>query len=61
MVHAIVTGHPVDPNTSRWLVSIDVKLADRLAAVELIEKRDASTLVALHCHAYRREARHSDA
>ena len=46
MVHAIVTGHPVDLDTSRWLVSIDVKLADRLAAVELIEKRDASTLAA---------------
>jgi site-specific recombinase XerD len=46
MVHAIVTGHPVDLDTARWLVSIDVKLADRLAAVELIEKRDASTLAA---------------
>lgn len=46
LVHAIITGHPVDPETSRWLVSIDAKLADRLAAVGLTEKRDASTLAA---------------
>ncbi|MGZ0174307.1 MAG: tyrosine-type recombinase/integrase [Planctomycetales bacterium] len=46
LVHACITGHPVDPDTARWLVSIDDKLADRLAAVGLTEKRDASTLAA---------------
>lgn len=46
LVHAVVTGHPPDNDTARWLVSIDAKLADRLAAVGLIDKRDASTLAA---------------
>jgi len=46
LVHASITGHLVDPDTSRWLSSIDDKLADRLARVELTEKRDASTLEA---------------
>jgi integrase len=42
--HASITGHPVDSATARWLIQIDKKLADRLAAVGLVEKRDASTL-----------------
>ncbi len=44
--HASITGHPVDPETARWLIQIDKKLADRLTAVGLVEKRDASTLAA---------------
>ena len=35
LVHACITGHPVDSDTARWLVSIDAKLADRLAGVGL--------------------------
>ncbi len=46
LVHATITGHPVDPDTARWLIGIDGTLADRLAAVELIERRDATTLAA---------------
>ncbi|MDA0921048.1 MAG: phage integrase SAM-like domain-containing protein, partial [Planctomycetota bacterium] len=46
LVHATITGHPADPDTARWLVSIDAKLADRLAGVGLVDKRDALTLAA---------------
>ena len=44
LVHAKITGHPPDADTARWLTTIDDKLADRLARVGLIDKRDASTL-----------------
>ena len=46
LVHASLTGHPVDPDTARWLTGIDTTLADRLAGVELVPRRDASTLAA---------------
>ena len=36
--------HGVDPDTARWLTEIDGQLAERLAAVGLIPKREAATL-----------------
>lgn len=44
LVHAKITGHPVDPETSRWLTQVDETLTDRLARSGLIEARDRSTL-----------------
>lgn len=44
LVHASITGHPVDPDTSRWLIQIDAQLTDRLAAVGLTEKRESKSL-----------------
>ena len=44
LVHAGLTGYPVDPETSRWLAQIDQQLADRLAKAGLIPQRMATTL-----------------
>ncbi len=41
---AQATGHVVDADTIRWLSTIEDSLADKLAAVGLIQKRDASAL-----------------
>ena len=46
LVHATMSRHPADPDTSRWLAQIDTQLADRLSRVGLIPKRDATTLLA---------------
>lgn len=43
LVSARITGH-IDPETARWLESIDQQLADRLTAVGLIDERDTATL-----------------
>ena len=44
LVHANITGHPVDPDTSRWLIQVDGQLADRLASTGLIDPRSETTL-----------------
>lgn len=44
LVHANITGHPVDPDTSRWLTQTDGPLMERLAAVGLVEARETKTL-----------------
>jgi len=44
LVHANITGHPVDPDTSRWLIQIDGQFADRLASTGLIDPRSETAL-----------------
>lgn len=44
-------GHAIDPETARWLRTIDQTLSDRLAAVGPIPKREAATLAA-YLHSY---------
>jgi integrase len=44
LVSSSVTGHPVDDATSRWLAELDAKLFDKLAAVELVPKREMAKL-----------------
>ena len=39
-----ITRHPPDPETSRWVAGLDAVLADRLAAVGLIQARLSATL-----------------
>jgi integrase len=41
---AVIASHAVDPDTSRWLAGIDKLLADKLAKVGLIAKREMATL-----------------
>jgi len=44
LVSSSVTGHPVDDATSRWLAELDSKLFDKLAAVDLVPKREMAKL-----------------
>ncbi len=44
LIAAIVTGYPVEDETSRWLASLDETLSERLAGVGLIPKRDSTRL-----------------
>jgi integrase len=44
LLNAKITNTPVDRDTASWLTGIGADLADKLAAVGLIEARDNSTL-----------------
>ena len=44
LVAASISNGPVDGDTTRWLTTIDDVLANRLAAVGLIPKRDSASL-----------------
>ena len=44
LLNAKITNTPVDRDTASWLTGIGADLADKLAAVGLIEERDNSTL-----------------
>jgi integrase len=44
LLNAKITNTPVDRDTAAWLTGIGADLADKLAAVGLIEERDSSTL-----------------
>jgi integrase len=44
LLNAKITNTPVDRDTASWLTGIGADLADKLAAVGLIEERDCSTL-----------------
>jgi integrase len=41
---AAITGHPVDDEVARWVAGLDKTMADKLAAVGLIPKREAAAL-----------------
>lgn len=45
LVAAKATGHAIDAETARWLATIDMQLADRLASVGLIPERTDSLLL----------------
>ena len=42
---AAVAGHPIDRDTARWLSEIDDSLAEKLAKVGLVSRRDRATLL----------------
>lgn len=44
LVSHIITGHPLEDETSRWVARLDDGMADRLAAVGLIPERASATL-----------------
>jgi len=46
-----ITGHAPSDETSRWLMTLDQGLYDKLAAVDLVKKREAPTLGAF-CQSY---------
>lgn len=43
---ASIHGHAIDDETARWLVGLDDSLADKLASVGLIPRRERATLAA---------------
>ena len=46
LVAAAITGHALDDETARWVADVDDSLRDKLARVDLVPKRDATTLAA---------------
>src|SRR4051812_38354133 len=46
LVAACLSRHALDDETARWVAAIDDAMADKLAAVELIPKRERQTLKA---------------
>lgn len=46
-----MTGHAPSDETSRWLMTLDQDLYDKLAAVDLVKKREAPTIGAF-CQSY---------
>lgn len=51
LVSAAITGHPASDETSRWLVTLDQDLYDKLAAVDLVRKREAP-IIGAFCQCY---------
>ena len=46
LVTTTITGHAAEDETARWLANLEVALADKLARVGLIPKRETATLAA---------------
>lgn len=44
LIASSITGHPPDDVTNRWLNELDVKLYDKLAAVDLVPQREIAKL-----------------
>jgi len=46
LVTASITRQPVEDEVARWVAGLDLAMADKLAAVGLVPKREAATLAA---------------